>query len=275
LLVRPEREVVGRDRLFEQRPDLRLAAPVDAVNRARAVADVHAPRAVEREPRRDAEVAREGHDLVEGRDAVDRPVHPRGDVHLPEAVEGDAGRVRDLARHARHLARRVYAEERDGHALPARARARDVDRAVVRVNGRVRDEVQVVGELAADDVTLAELLRCRRGSRGRLPTSPPSSSVSGTMASTRQGAAPTMRPSAPSNVARHSRRLLVSYPAHSTDTSPPGIAAAGSTLTICPLDIETPRARRGRLKQNENEIKVDLIIRRPQGKAKGKKNREQ
>src|SRR5205085_5306395 len=71
-------------------------------------------------------------------------------VHLSETVEGNAGRVRYLAADARNLAVRVDAEERDRHALPARACARHVERAVVRVNRGVGDDVQVVGQLAPD-----------------------------------------------------------------------------------------------------------------------------
>src|SRR5579885_2487744 len=79
----------------------------------------------------------------------------------------------------------------------------------------------------------------------RTSVSPPSSIVSGTVAITRHGAAPTMRAGSPPIEARHTRTLLVSKSSHSTDTSPPGIAAAGSTRTICPFDIRhTPRTFR-------------------------------
>ena len=218
--------MISGERRLERGEDENFAVGADFENRAAAVADVEAAGFIEGEAGGDAHAFDPLHRAAVGRNAVDGAVVAAGNEKVAVAIDRQAGGVHQFGDEGLHRVVRSDFVERDGNFLAALAAEGDVDVAFG-VDGGAGDGMQVVGDLHAERHRERSAFDAAHFHADRAACG-----ASGTRAISIFSAAITRLPSAAPNCTCGRVWLRVPKPLPLIETSPPGKAAAGLTLSI-------------------------------------------
>src|ERR1041385_4088127 len=139
-----------RNGRFDLRPRSFFADPIHFEDRSSAISDIHQTAAIECDPCRNSNIAREDDCLFKRIELVNNSFKPAGDKHLAIESERDAGRIWDVSGVLRNVATDVYSEKRDRQLLTARSGARHKECAVIRIERRIRNRMKIAGKFSRD-----------------------------------------------------------------------------------------------------------------------------
>jgi hypothetical protein len=125
------------------RPGLRLTDLVDAMNRARSIADEHLAFAVESEPGRDSQFRCEGDYFSIASHPINRAVESASYKHSTSPIENYRCRICYVARKVFQAVLECPPENRNRHMLSARSAARNQKRSTTRVESGIRNRMYV------------------------------------------------------------------------------------------------------------------------------------